>query len=43
VPGVFLSNRKSRVAEPALYDMTATVLGEFGVSPTEGMIGRTVF
>ncbi len=43
VPGVFLSNRKIRATEPQLYDLTATVLGEFGVSPTEGMIGRPVF
>ena len=43
VPGVFLSNRKSRTDEPQLYDLTATVLGEFGVGPTQGMIGRSVF
>jgi predicted AlkP superfamily phosphohydrolase/phosphomutase len=43
VPGVFLSNRKSRSGEPQLYDLTATIMGEFGVAPTEGMIGRSVF
>jgi predicted AlkP superfamily phosphohydrolase/phosphomutase len=43
VPGVLLSNRKVRAADPQLYDLTATIMGEFGVSPTEGMIGRTVF
>jgi hypothetical protein len=43
VPGVFLSNRKSRSVEPRLYDLTATILREFGVAPTEGMIGRSVF
>ncbi|HEX8984676.1 MAG TPA: alkaline phosphatase family protein [Bryobacteraceae bacterium] len=43
VPGVFLSNRKSRSDEPRLFDLTATILREFGVAPTEGMIGRPVF
>jgi hypothetical protein len=43
VPGVFLTNRKSRSNEPQLYDLTATILSEFGIAPTQGMIGRTVF
>jgi predicted AlkP superfamily phosphohydrolase/phosphomutase len=43
VPGVLLSNRKVRAAEPQLYDITATILNEFGVRNTEGMIGQPVF
>jgi len=43
VPGVFLSNRKSRILHPQLQDITATVLAEFGISPARGMTGRRVF
>jgi predicted AlkP superfamily phosphohydrolase/phosphomutase len=40
VPGVLLSNRKLRAADPQLYDVTATILREFGVPTDSGMIGR---
>ncbi|MEK7408184.1 MAG: alkaline phosphatase family protein [Acidobacteriota bacterium] len=43
VPGVFLSNRRSRVADPRLPDVTATVLAEFGVPLPPQMTGRPVF
>ena len=43
VPGVLLSNRKIRAAEPQLFDMTATILNEFGVAKTATMIGQSVF
>jgi predicted AlkP superfamily phosphohydrolase/phosphomutase len=43
VPGVLLSNRKIRVENPQLYDVTATILSEFGVPKTSGMLGQTVF
>ena len=43
VPGVFLSNRKSKVSSPWLGDITVTLLHEFGVQPAEGMRGRAVF
>jgi hypothetical protein len=43
VPGVFLSNRKSRVADPGLADLTVTVLAEFGVQPDSAMKGRPIF
>ncbi len=43
VPGVLISNRKSRMAEPHLYDLTATILNEFGVAPGPGMIGHTIY
>lgn len=43
VPGVLFSNRKFRVNSPRLVDVTATILHEFGVSPTSGMIGEPVY
>ena len=43
VPGVLLSNRKSRVAEPRLYDVTVTILNEFSIPRGEGMIGQAIF
>ena len=43
VPGVLISNRKSRLADPHLYDLTVTLLAEFGVGPGEGMIGQTIY
>ena len=43
VPGVLLSNRRIRAAAPALADITATILGEFAVPRTRGMIGHSVF
>lgn len=42
VPGVLLSNRKVRAPAPQLYDITTTILAEFGVGPGQGMIGRSV-
>jgi predicted AlkP superfamily phosphohydrolase/phosphomutase len=43
VPGVILSNRKVRAADPQLWDVTATILSEFGVRKPANMIGQTVF
>jgi predicted AlkP superfamily phosphohydrolase/phosphomutase len=43
VPGVLLSNRKTSLDDPHLYDLTVTILREFGVQPTEEMIGRPLF
>ncbi len=43
VPGVFLSNRKSRLANPWLADIPVTLLHEFGVPPAAGMQGRSIF
>jgi predicted AlkP superfamily phosphohydrolase/phosphomutase len=42
VPGVVLSNRPIRMAQPHIYDVTATILTEFGVPPAQGMLGRPV-
>jgi predicted AlkP superfamily phosphohydrolase/phosphomutase len=43
VPGVILSNRDISAAAPQLWDVTATVLKEFGVPKGSGMIGKEVF
>jgi len=43
VPGVLISNRKSRLAAPHLYDLTVSLLAEFGVAPDPGMIGRSIY
>jgi predicted AlkP superfamily phosphohydrolase/phosphomutase len=43
VPGVLFSNRPLRAESPHLWDITATILGEFGVPKANGMIGQTVF
>jgi len=43
VPGVFLSNRRTRVADPRLQDVTATILAEFGVPRPPQMSGRPLF
>ena len=43
VPGVLLSNRKTSLDDPHLYDLTVTILREFGIAPLEEMIGRPLF
>jgi predicted AlkP superfamily phosphohydrolase/phosphomutase len=43
VPGVFLSNRKSRYRDLRLEDLTVTLLHEYGVPAAPGMTGRPVF
>jgi hypothetical protein len=43
VPGVILSNREIGATAPQLWDVTATVLEEFGVPKASGMIGKEVF
>jgi predicted AlkP superfamily phosphohydrolase/phosphomutase len=43
VPGVLLVNRKTSLEDPHLYDLTVTILREFGVAPTSDMIGRDLF
>jgi len=43
LPGVFLANRPIKLKDPALYDVTVTVLSLFGVKPTGQMIGRNIF
>ena len=43
VPGVLLTNRKLTVDKPALCDITATILGAWGMSGMDGMTGRNLF
>ena len=43
VPGVLLSNRKIAANAPALTDIAPTILAEFGIVKTQGMIGQSVF
>jgi predicted AlkP superfamily phosphohydrolase/phosphomutase len=43
VPGVLLSNRKVKAAQPGLADIGPTVLAEFGIAKTSAMEGTSVF
>jgi predicted AlkP superfamily phosphohydrolase/phosphomutase len=43
VPGVLLGNRRPRVSDPQLKDLTVTILKEFGVAPDATMSGRAVY
>lgn len=40
VPGIFLSNKKITLDEPALYDITVSILDEYGIEPLPEMIGK---
>jgi len=42
LPGIAFTNRKFTAEAPALHDLTASVLGVFGVEKPEDMIGRNV-
>jgi hypothetical protein len=42
LPGIAFSNRKFTAEAPALEDLTASVLGIFGVEKPADMIGRDV-
>jgi hypothetical protein len=43
VPGVFISNRKSRLLHPWLGDIPVTLLHEFGIAPPKDMRGQSIF
>jgi predicted AlkP superfamily phosphohydrolase/phosphomutase len=43
VPGVLLSNRKSRAEHPRLYDLTVSLLDDFHVAPGPDMIGHSIY
>lgn len=43
VPGILLSNRKINPEMPRLYDLTTTVLKEYGIEPPRDMIGKPVW
>jgi predicted AlkP superfamily phosphohydrolase/phosphomutase len=42
LPGIFLSNRKLKIENPSLSDITPAILLEFGIQPPENMTGRPV-
>jgi predicted AlkP superfamily phosphohydrolase/phosphomutase len=42
IPGIAFANRKFTAEDPALHDLTASVLGAFGVEKPKNMIGRNV-
>ena len=42
VPGVLLSNRKIAAAEPQLYDIASTILGEFGIAIAFALLAGTL-
>jgi predicted AlkP superfamily phosphohydrolase/phosphomutase len=43
VPGVLLGNLKSRTEDPHLYDLTVSLMQQFGVGPGPGMIGKSIY
>ncbi len=43
VPGILLTNKSITAEAPALTDLTATVLAEFGVSKPEEMSGKPIW
>lgn len=43
VPGVVLSNRQILHPSPALYDLTPTILQEFGIDVPDNMVGHSIF
>jgi predicted AlkP superfamily phosphohydrolase/phosphomutase len=43
VPGVLISNRKSKKSDPWLADLTVSLLALFGASPEPGMVGTSIY
>ena len=43
VPGVLISNRKSKLEDPRLQDLTVSLLSEFDVPKPEGATGRVIY
>ena len=43
VPGVLLANRKTRVDDPRLEDLTVTILETFGIRKEDRMSGRNLY
>ncbi|HEY7615611.1 MAG TPA: alkaline phosphatase family protein [Terriglobales bacterium] len=43
VPGVLLSNRIISAQTPALTDIVPTILAEFGIARSQGMMGHSIF
>jgi hypothetical protein len=43
VPGVLITTRKVAAAEPQLYDLTVSLMKEFGAGAAPGMRGHDIF
>ena len=43
VPGIVFSNRKIELENPKLYDLTATILSEYGIERPEEYVGRPLW
>jgi predicted AlkP superfamily phosphohydrolase/phosphomutase len=43
LPGILLTNRKIKAANPTLFDLTATILSVFDIERPPEMIGRNIF
>ena len=43
VPGIVVTNKKIKLANPCLRDLTPTMLAEFGIEAPPEMIGRPIF
>lgn len=43
VPGILVTNRKIKKPDPHLYDLTPTVLREYGVGASPDMVGKAVW
>jgi len=43
VPGIVLCDRPVKAEAPALYDLTATILQEFGIERPAEMVGKPIF
>ena len=42
-PGILVTNRKMKISDPRLRDLTPTMLLEFGIEPPPEMTGRPIF
>ncbi len=43
VPGVLFSNRELRATDPKLYDLTVTLLKEYGIDKPDDMVGKPLW
>ncbi len=43
VPGVVFSNKKIALEKPKLYDLTVTILDEYGIEKPDDMVGRSLW
>ena len=43
VPGIVFANRKIELDDPRLYDLTPTILSEYGIEAPEDMVGRPLW